>query len=391
MQSASLYVGIFLLLLFSMIAMGSWIGSILAMCGIVFFVFFLGVDFLQAIGPVVYNAWTSYSLVAIPMFVFMATILGASGVGERLYSGSAALFSRFAGGLLHANIMASAGFGAICGSTSATCAAISKVALPYMEKENYPEKKAMGSLLAGGGLGLMIPPSAGFIIYGMLCNQSVGQLFMAGIFPGIMLATLFSLYIAVSCKLSKEKIPTYKRSFKETVLSLLSTWPVAMLFLGLMGAIFFGVCTATEASGLGVLISVVITIVLRRFNTSMMLEALEEGTKISVMIFYIIGGGFILAAALSNLGVPQAFVHWITEANLSRIQVILLVSLMYSMLGCVLDGASAMISTLPTIFPVIVAAGFDPIWFGVVMIIYMEMAAITPPIGYNLFVVQGIT
>lgn len=391
MEGPLFYAILFVVMLLFLLAMGTWIGTVLAMIGIVFFYFFVGGGSLQSIGFVIYNAWTSYAMSAIPMFIFMATILSASGVGERLYSGAAALFSRFPGGLLHANIMACAGFGAVCGSTAATTATISQVAIPYMDKEKYPEKLAIGSLLCAGGLGLMIPPSAGFIIYGDICDVSVGQLFMAGIIPGIMLAFLFVGYIAIFCKVTKQLIPTYKAGFRETTLSLLSTWPVVVLFLGLMGAIFFGVCTPTEAAGVGVVSSIIVAAILRKLTRAAMMGALVDGLRISLMIYFIYGGGMILGSALSNLGVPQGLAAWIKGAELSQLQVLIVVSIMYMILGCILDAVAAMVCTLPVIFPAMMAAGIDPVWFGVIMIIYCEMAAITPPIGVNLFVLQGIT
>ncbi len=385
------YIIIFLVILLLFLSIGSLIGTALGMIAIVFYLLFLDVDFLQAIGPVVYNAWTSYSLAAIPMFVFMASILSSSGVGERLYSGSAALFSRLPGGLLHANIMASAGFGAVCGSTAATTAAISEVAVPYMDKEKYPEKLALGSLLAGGGLGLMIPPSTAFIIYGMVTGVSVGKLFMAGIFPGIMIAFLFSGYIAIFCKVTNQPIPTYKVGFKETVLRLLSTWPVVGLFGVIMASIFFGVTTTTEASGLGVLASIIIAIVLRRFSKTMITESLSRAVKITIMMYFIIGAGFVLANSFSNLGVAQRLINSMTEGGVSAERLLVLVSLVYLVLGMVFDAAASMIATLPVIFPAVTAVGIDPIWFGVIVTVYMEMAAITPPVGVNLFILQSVT
>lgn len=391
MQGPVFYTMLFLVMLGVLLATGTWIGTVLGMIAVSFFYLFLGGGSLKTMGYVIYTAWSNYTVTAIPLFIFMATILSSSGVGERLFSGAAALFSRFPGGLLHANVAASAAFGAVCGSTAATTAAISKVAIPYLEREGYPTKLALGSLLCAGGLGLMIPPSGGMIIYGALCDVSVGKLFIAGILPGILLATLFMGYIAVFCKITKPNIPSYKTGFKRTVSSLMSTWPVAALFFGLMGGIFFGVFTPTEAAGIGVMLSIIIAAWLRRLNRAMMLKALTDGLTISVIIYFIYGGGMLVGAAVSNLGVPQGLAAWIEAAQLSRVNLLIAVSILYLLLGCVMDALAAIIITLPIIFPAIVAAGLDPVWFGIVEIIYCEMAAITPPIGVNLFVIQGMT
>lgn len=390
MEGVSLYVLLFAVMLIFFIASGVWIGTLLGAMGIIYFYFFVGAGSLESLGYLVYNAWSSYTLSAIPLFVFMASILSSSGVGERLFSGSAALFSRLPGGLIHANIWASAGFSAICGSTMATTAAISQVSLPYMEREKYPERLAIGSLLAAGGLGLMIPPSVSFIVYGAICEVSVGKLFMAGIFPGIMLAILFSTYVAIRCKITDYHIPQTKLSFGKTLLSLLSTWPVAVLFLSLMGAIFFGVATPTEAAGCGVTFALIVSIALKKFSRSMLITAFTSALRVSVMLLFIFSMGMVLGKSVSYLGVPQALARYLSS-GFSPLQVLMMITAMYVVMGCVMDGLAIKLTTLPIIFPIIKALGIDPIWFGVVAVIYGEVAAITPPIGSNLFVLQGIT
>lgn len=382
---------IFLGLLFLLIATGSWIGTLLGVIGVFIYYVFIGGGELVVAGFICYNTVKSYTLSALPLFIFLASILAASGVGLRLYAGLSRLLSRLPGGLLHANIMASAGFGAVCGSTVATTACISSVAMPYMEREKYPRKLALGSLVSAGGLGLMIPPSSGFIVYGFICNVSVGKLFAAGIFPGILMAILFSSYLAIYCKLTKQPIPVYKAAWKPTALGLISTWPVVVLFLFMMGTIFFGICTPTETAGVGAILAIFVAIIVRKFNIKMVKEAFSSALRISVMIFFIIVGAMVAMASLSNLGIPQDLSNMVVEANLSALTLLLVLSALFIVLGCLMDSLAIMICILPIVFPLVTAVGIDPVWFGVIVIVYIEMAAITPPIGANLFVLQGIT
>jgi len=378
-------------LLFLLMASGSWIAIILGVIGIFLYYVFIGGGEAVAVGYVVYNTVRSYTLSAVPLFIFMAEILAASGVGERIYTGLSGLFARFPGGLLHTNIMASAGFAAICGSSTATCAAISTVAMPYMEKNKYPRKVALGALAAAGGLGIMIPPSATFIIYGFITGTSVGRLFAAGIIPGILIAILFSTYIGIYSKFTKQTIPGHKESWKRTVRGVISTWPVMFLFLFMMGTIFLGICTPTETAGVGSVLAVVITIILRKFNIKIVKEALYSALRICVMMFFIVSGSMVAFAGLSNLGIPQDLANRVAEANLSPLLLLLVLSVFFIILGCLMDSLVITICILPIIFPIVVEVGMDPVWFGVVTILYCEMATITPPVGTNLFVLQGIT
>lgn len=391
MDSQTLYIILFVVMIVFFMITGVWIAVVLGLMGIIFFYFFVGSQSLGSLGYTVYNAWHDYSMAAIPLFIFMATILSSSGIGSRLFSGTAALFSRLPGGLLHANIMASAGFASVCGSTMATCACISQVSVPVMEKERYPENLALGSLIAAGGLGVMIPPSTGFIMYGALCGVSIGKLFMAGVFPGILIAILFSAYIAIRCTITDYHIPQYKMNFVNTVKALSSIWPVVVLFLSLMGAIFYGICTPTEASGLGVSFALIVAFILKKINKTMLKEAFVEATKITGMIYLIFGFAIVLTHSLSYLGVPQHLAASLVALHFPKIGVLAVVSVLYIILGCVMDATSVMVCTLPIIYPIVVAAGIDPIWFGVIFMVYCEMAAITPPVGINLFVLQSIT
>jgi len=377
------------LILFLLIC-GVWIGAALGIVGIIAFFLYGGWQAVPAVGHITFNCLTSYDFVSLPLFIFMATILANCGVSERIYAGSAAIFARFPGGLLHANVAGCALFASICGSTAATCAAMSTIALPELEKRGYPEAVSLGSLAASGTLGPLIPPSIGFIIYGVITETSIGQLFMAGIIPGIMLASLFMGYIFVR-SLIKKDIKTEKKDFKETVLRLLSLWPVVVLFLLVIGTIYLGICTVVEAGSFGCVGALLVAIFFRQLTRKNLFEALRQGTNITVLIFFILLGGVILGHGLSNYGVPQYLLEMVIAAELSQYQFLGVLTIFYLILGMFLDGAAIMVVTLPIIFPVVSALGIHPVWYGVVMVLFCDLAAITPPVGVNLFVLQGIT
>ena len=379
------------LVFIGLMACGVLIGVSMTIAGILAYFLRGGWAGISTVGYVTFNSLTSYDFVAMPLFIFMATILSSCGISKKIYAGSAALFARLPGGLLHANIAGCALFSSICGSTAATCAAMSTIALPELRKRGYPERISLGSLAAGGTLGPMIPPSLAFIIYGVLTETSIGELFIAGIIPGIMLAAAFMLYIMLRTIISKDVRPEEKRPFKETTLALLSIWPVAVLFFVVLGSIYTGICTAVEAGALGCTGSLIIAAISKELNWKNLRIALKEATGITALIFFVLMGGMILGHSFSNYGIPQYLIKLVTSIHLSQYKFLIVLSIMYLILGCFLDGAAVMVVTIPLVFPVVEAMGFDLIWFGVIMVLYTEIAAITPPVGCNLFVLQGIT
>jgi len=385
-------IGIFIaFVVIVLLASGLWIGAALGISGGLAYFMYGGLRAVRAIGYITFNSLTQYDFVALPLFIFMATILANCGVTKRIYAGSAALFARFPGGLLHANVVGCALFAAICGSTAATCAAMSTIALPELEKRKYPQTQSLGSLAASGTLGPMIPPSLGFILYGVLTETSIGKLFMAGIIPGIMLTALFMSYILVHA-LVKQDVPREERkSISETISDLLSIWPVIALFVLVLGSIYFGICTAVEAAALGCTGALLVAALFKQLTLKNLQQALVQGTNITAMIFFVLLGGMMLGHGLSNFGVPQYLVRLVTEASLTRAELLSALTIFYLILGCFLDGAAILVITLPIVFPVVRAVGIDPIWFGVIMVLFTEIAAITPPVGVNLFVMQGIT
>jgi len=383
--------GLVALLFLALMLCGVWIGVALGAAGMLLYFFRDGLDGLQAVGFVAFNSLTSYEFVALPLFVFMATILASCGISRRLYDSSAAVVGPLPGGLLHANIAGSALFASICGSTAATCAAMSTIGVPELRRRGYPDGIALGSLAAGGTLGPMIPPSLGFIIYGVMTDTSIGQLFMAGIVPGLVIALLFMAYIAGRSAYLRDGLSEPFLGVRKTLLAVLAIWPVIALFMMVLGTMYLGIATAVEAGALGCAGSLVVAALYRQLTLANLSQALREGVTISVLIFFVLLGGMILGHGFSNMGVPQYLISLVVDLNLSRTEFLVIVTVVFLVLGLFMDGAAMMVITLPLIFPVVLAMDINPVWFGVIMVLFTEMAAITPPVGVNLFVLQGIT
>ncbi|MBA7600756.1 C4-dicarboxylate TRAP transporter large permease protein DctM [subsurface metagenome] len=344
------------------------------------------------VGLVPFNQLNSFVLTAIPIFIFMSEVILHSGISDRLYTSVGRLFSHVPGGLMHSNVASSALFAAVTGSSMAAMACIGSIAVPEMKKRGYNMRMALGSTVTAATLGMMIPPSIPMIVYGAMTGTSVGKLFIGGVVPGIMISLLFMSYIGVSAIISKERVgPREFVPWKEGLRGLWTLWPILILMFLVLGTIYLGVCTPTEAAGIGANGALLIAICLRKINWKILERALAETVKISSMILFVFAGAVIFSLCLTNLGIPRALVLMIKEAGLSPILVLLLISLMYLILGCFLDGVSMMLATLPITFPIIIAIGVDPVWFGVIMVLYLEMACVTPPVGINLFVLQGVS
>lgn len=383
--------GLVALLFVILMLCGVWIGVALGIGGLWLYLARGGWDGLQSVGFVAFNSLTSYEFVALPLFVFMATILASCGISRRLYDSSAAVVGWMPGGLLHANIAGSGLFASICGSTAATCAAMSTIGLPELRKRNYPDGPALGSLAAGGTLGPMIPPSLGFIIYGVMTDTSIGQLFMAGVMPGIVIALLFMIYIILRSLLLRDGLSEPWLGFGPTLRLTVRIWPVIMLFGMVLGTMYMGIATAVEAGALGCLGSLVVAAGYRALTFENLSRALNDGVTISALIFFVLLGGIILGHGFSNMGVPQYLIELVIENDMGRTEFLIVCTLMFLLLGLFMDGAAMMVVTLPLIFPVVLELDINPVWFGVIMVLFTEMAAITPPVGVNLFVLQGVT
>jgi tripartite ATP-independent transporter DctM subunit len=340
-----------------------------------------------------YDSLNSWSLAALPIFILMGEILYKSSISTRLLNGLTPWLSFVPGKLLHINVAACSLFAAISGSSSATTATVGKITLDELKKRGYSKSLALGSLAGSGTLGFLIPPSLIMIIYGVLSNVSIGKLFMAGILPGLLLATLYSVYIMIAASVDKSVVPSNKDkySLRDFTHSLKDLFPVLSLITVVLGSIYGGLATPTEAASLGVLGSVVLAIYFKSLSFEVMKNALLNTIKTSVMISFIIVGAGFLSQVVGFLGIARAISEFIGSMGLSPFALILIIGIMYVFLGMILDGISIVVMTLPIVLPIIQLAGFDPLWFGIFLVFMVELSQITPPVGFSLFVIQSIS
>jgi len=384
-------VGIFLLLILCL-GSGMRIAFAMALSGLVITYWVGGIE---AIGDIVgYSCWNSansFVLVTIPLFVLMASIISESGVTENAYNDLNTWLNYLPGRLLVTNIVACAIFAAICGSSAATTATIGKIAVPTMRAKGYKGRYVAGSLSAGGTLGILIPPSITFIIYGSVTDQSVGQLFIAGLIPGIILTLLFISYIVLHSKLRGDMAPPSKDIYTwgDRLRGLKSLVPFLFLIFLIMGSLYSGIATATEAAGVGALGALIIVIVLRKLSLNLLRKSLVEAVKTSSWLIFLLMGANILGYGMSLAGVPREISQAISQSGLGYTGIILLLLLMYVLLGCLIDPISMILITMPIVYPILLSINADPIWFGVIIVLLSETGLLTPPVGMNLFVVQG--
>ena len=346
----------------------------------------------DAMATTIWGTASSWTLTALPLFVWMGEILFRTKLSENLFKGLSPWMQKLPGGLIHVNVVGCALFAAISGSSAATVATVGKMSIPELRKRNYPEKILLGSLAGSGTLGLLIPPSIILIIYGVAVQESIAKLFIAGIIPGIMIALIFMSYVIIWSLINKKEMPKIHEeySFLEKIKRSKQLLPVILLISAVIGSIYTGVATATEAASLGV----VGALILSYFQKSLTLETFKSSllgaTKTSCMIAFILAGSTFLSLAMGFTGLPRNLAIWIQGMELSPYVLILVLMIFYIILGMFLDGISAVVLTMAIIEPMIRQAGFDMIWFGIFLVIVVEMAQITPPVGFNLFVLQGM-
>ncbi len=372
---------------------GMWIPFAIGIAGLVSLYFADGLMGFRALGLVTWGSVNSFTLTAIPLFILMADILLQSGVSHRFYIGLTKLVRGLPGGLLQTNIAGCAMFAAISGSSVATAAAIGTVALPQLDQRGYDRRMAAGSLCAGGTLGILIPPSIPLIIYGTFTETSIARLFMAGLIPGFLLALIFMVYIGIVARLRPAVAPRDRAhvSIADKLRALVDLVPFILLMLTVLGGIYFGFATPTEAGAIGASLALVVSVVWGDLNFARLRAALTNTVKISCSLLFIILTAFIFAYAVENVGVSQNIARLLVESGLDRYQFLIAVVIMYVVLGCVVDSIGMIVLTVPLLYPAVVGFGFDGIWFGVILVIMVELGQITPPFGINLFVVQGIS
>ena len=382
----------FISLLLFLLGSGIWVALSMIAVSAVGMLLFTTRPVGDAMATTIWGTSSSWTLTALPLFVWMGEILFRTKLSENLFKGLSPWLSKLPGGLVHVNVVGCALFAAISGSSAATVATVGKMSIPELRKRKYPEKLLLGSLAGSGTLGLLIPPSIILIIYGVTIEDSIAKLFMAGILPGIMIALMFMLYVIFWSILNKKLMPKSVESFSflEKVQGSKQLLPVILLITSVIGSIYTGIATATEAASLGVVGALILSFFQGTLNKNTFNLSLLGATKTSCMIAFILAGSTFLSLAMGFTGLPRNLAIWIDGMNLSPYTLLFVLTIFYIILGMFLDGISAVVLTMAIIEPMIRQAGFDMIWFGVYLVIVVEMAQITPPVGFNLFVLQGM-
>ncbi len=379
--------------LFALLGSGIWIG--LALLGVAW----VGMEAFtlrpagDSMAVTIWGASSSWTLTALPMFLWMGEILFRTRLSEDMFKGLAPWLERLPGRLLHVNVIGCSIFAAVSGSSAATCATIGKITIPELKKRGYPDDIVIGSLAGAGTLGLLIPPSIIMIVYGVAADVSIAKLFIAGVIPGILLAGLFMGYIVVWALLNRHSIPPADRtySFAEKLHASRHLIPVVLLIVLVLGSIYLGVATATEAAALGVIGSLILAALQGSLDRRSFHDSLMGATRLYCMIALILAGSAFLTLAMGYIGLPRHLAEWIGGLGLSQFGLLFGLMLFYVVLGCFLDGISMVVLTIAVIQPTIQTAGIDPVWFGIFLVLVVEMAQVTPPVGFNLFVLQGMT
>jgi C4-dicarboxylate transporter, DctM subunit len=391
-MTETLSIVIFLATLFVLLGFGVWVGAALLITAIAGMWLFTSAPIGDAMAITIWGGQSSWTLTALPLFIWMGEILFRTKLSETLFRGLAPFLRNLPGGLLHVNVGASAVFAAISGSSAATVATVGKMSIPELRKRNYPEHMIIGTLSGAGTLGLLIPPSISMIIFGVTVNESISKLFMAAMIPGLCLALMFMAYICIWAAFNRGTFrPVQDLDTSNLARRLLDLLPVLALIAAVIGSIYSGIATATEAAALGVLGSLILSALQRSLSWESFSTSVLGSVRTTSMIMLILMGAGFLSLAMGFTGIPRALAEGIGSLNLSPIALIAILTVFYIVLGCFLDGLSSIVLTMAVIEPMVRAAGFDMIWFGVYLMIVVEMAQITPPIGFNLFVLQGMT
>ncbi len=385
--------GLLLVSLLLILGSGVWVGLTLTGVAWLAVTLFSSRPAGDAMAVTVWGSSSSWTLTALPLFVWMGEILFRTRLSADMFKGLSPWVQGLPGRLLHTNVIGCTIFAAVSGSSAATCATIGKMTLPELDRRGYPEHMVIGTLAGSSTLGLLIPPSIIMIVYGVAAEVSISKLFIAGVFPGLLLAALFSGYIVFWALRHPEQVPASERSYtlREKIAASRSLFPVVILILSVLGSIYAGIATATEAAAIGVVGALLISALQGSLGWSSFRESLMGATRLYCMIALILAGAAFLTLAMGYVGLPRHLAEWISSLGLSQPQLILALGVFFILLGCFLDGISMVVLTMGVLMPTVNAAGIDPIWFGIFVVLVVEMAQITPPVGFNLFVLQGMT
>jgi C4-dicarboxylate transporter DctM subunit len=388
-----LITGLLVLSLFLILSSGVWIGLTLSGVAWIGMQLFTSRPAGDAMAVTIWGSASSWTLTALPLFVWMGEILFRTRLSQDMFKGLAPWMQSLPGRLLHTNVVGCAIFAAVSGSSAATCATIGRMTLPELKKRGYPDDIVIGTLAGAGTLGLLIPPSIIMIVYGVAADVSIAKLFIAGVLPGVLLAVLFSGYIALWALRHPSLVPPADKSmsFMDKLRESRALIPVILLIAAVLGSIYSGIATATEAAAVGVVGSLVLSAAQGSLNWQTFRDSLMGATRLYCMIALILAGAAFLTLSMGYIGLPRHLAEWIASLGLTQFQLICSLMVFFIILGCFLDGISMVVLTMGVIMPTVIAAGIDPLWFGIFVVFVVEMAQITPPVGFNLFVLQGMT
>ncbi len=381
-----------LFILFALLFSGLWIGIALFVVGYIGLVCYTSISAGSVLSTVLWNQASSPTMLALPLFIFMGEILVKSKIADSLFLGLAPWVNRLPGGLLHVNTAACAFFAAVSGSVAATTATVGGITIPEFRKRGYSDSLSIGTLACAGTLGILIPPSMPMLVYGFISTVSIGKLFIAGVLPGLALALLFSGYVVVRCLINPSLAPSQGESFTwhDRMAGLPQLLPVVLLILTVLGSIYAGWATPTEAAGVGCFGAIVFAVWNKTMSGKVFKEALLGTVTTSCMIMLIVIGASFFSVSVGYIGIPRSLARFIVEAEMSPYVLMILVTVFYLILGCLVDGFSIIVMTVPLVLPLIKTAGFDPLWFGIYLVLMVQVAQITPPVGFNLFVINGL-
>lgn len=384
---------ILLIALFALLGSGVWVAFSLLTVGMLGMAMFSGAPLGDVLATTVWGASNSWALAALPLFIWMGEILFRSRLSEDMFTGLSPWMSRMPGKLLHVNIIGCGIFAAVSGSSAATAATIGKLSIPELSKRKYPEQMVIGTLAGSATLGLLIPPSIILIVYGVATEQSIARLFVAGVVPGLLLVSLFVGFVMVWSMLNPDAIPAENKRYtlREKIYASRSLIPVILLIVGVMGSIYAGIASPTDAAAVGVVLALVLSWYTGSLNKETFFQGLMGATKTSCMIAFILAGAAFLTISMGFTGIPKMLATWIGGMNLTEKELLFALTIFFVVLGCFLDGISVVVLTTSVIMPMVEQAGIDPLWFGIYIVVVVEMSQITPPVGFNLFVLQSLT
>ena len=380
--------------LFAFLASGVWVAMSLLAVGFLGLLLFADAPIGQILATTVWGANNSWALAALPLFIWIGEILFRSSLSRDLFSGLAPWLARLPGGLLHVNIVGCGLFAAVSGSSAATCATVGKMSVPELKRRGYDSRMINGTLAGSGTLGLLIPPSIILIVYGVAIEESIARLFLAGVGPGFMMLLLFMGFVIVWALVNQDKMPAQTEnrfSLADKVKGARTLIPIILLIGGVIGSIYTGVASPTDAAAVGVFLALVLVWANGELNWDLFRGSLIGATRTSCMIALILSGASFLTVTMGFTGIPRSLASWIGEMGLPETGLLVALTLLFIVLGCFLDGISVVVLTTAVIVPMVKAVGIDTIWFGIFLVLVVEMSQITPPVGFNLFVLQGIT